>query len=76
VLSVLLGGCLARQAKGIATDHAVLAEAVADKERDGTYQEHPEWRQDDLDALAEQAGCILALTLAQPCPEREDSVRD
>lgn len=67
-LSLLTSGCLVRNLRTPAEDHAVQASAVAQScEADG-YGEG-KCTQEDLDLQAAQARCIMAITQGKRCEE-------
>lgn len=67
-LSLLTSGCLVRNLRTPAEDHAVQASAVAQScEADG-YGEG-KCTQADLDAMAQQARCVNAAIRGKRCAE-------
>lgn len=67
-LLVFLPGCLVRNLRTPALDHAVQVQAVAQScEADG-YGEG-KCTQEDLEMMEAQAMCIMLITKGQTCPE-------
>jgi hypothetical protein len=68
--ALLVSGCLAKQLKHPAEDHYVQTKAIADNCRDdGGYAESPcsPELQEDLDAMAQQAHCVHAISKGEKC---------
>jgi hypothetical protein len=67
---ILLPGCLSKTLRGPAGDHFVQAQTIADNCERGRYTPAcaPDLKE-DVDAMAKQAECILAITNGDTCDD-------